>query len=85
MQPESGTALTDAQEKAYAENEADFAKLDQQIRSVQEAATARLSAIGLRFDEDSTACLLCGCDAMEGPGADCDNCGHRIWKHRGGT
>jgi hypothetical protein len=83
MQPESGATLTETQKRAYAENQADFAKLDQQIRNVEEAATARLAASGLHFDEDATSCLFCYCTGYEGVSGACDNCNHGRLRHRG--
>ncbi|MFI2371609.1 hypothetical protein [Streptomyces sp. NPDC018833] len=83
------TSLTDAQKRAFQQNEADFAKLEEQMRSVEEAATARLSASGLEFDEDRRNCYLCLCSGFESSGSStrpstrCANCPHQMTRHAG--
>ncbi|MEV0637001.1 hypothetical protein AB0I77_18980 [Streptomyces sp. NPDC050619] len=83
MQPEYDPA--DAQKKAYEENEADFSILEKQLRSFDETATARLAAIGRRFDPDAQYCYRCPCDQFEGTHIRCarDTCGHSMASHHG--
>ncbi|MDG5808187.1 hypothetical protein P9869_37185 [Streptomyces ossamyceticus] len=80
--------LTEAQEKAFAENEADFRKFDDQLRDVREAARARLRASG--WDPgpdtgDTLPCLSCPCPDFQsgGPGGKCKrgSCRHFLIDH----
>lgn len=82
--------LPDELKKAYEQNRADFAELDRQLRSVQEAARLRLVESGHSFDRDAMYCYLCGCpDFIEpefGPSGECgrDYCHSSIAQHHGG-
>ncbi|KOG37158.1 hypothetical protein [Streptomyces resistomycificus] len=83
MQPTYG--LTDAEKKAYAENEADLSTLEEQLRSFDKVANSRLAAIGRRFDPDAQYCYRCPCDQYEGASSRCarDTCGHSRTGHHG--
>ncbi|WP_062646099.1 hypothetical protein [Streptomyces maremycinicus] len=62
--------LTDAQKKAFADNEADFRRLDAQVRGTQETARARLIAHGWGSDSEETIpCLSCPCPDFQPGGA----------------
>ncbi|MFI7243603.1 hypothetical protein [Streptomyces qinglanensis] len=69
--------LTDAQAKALEENAADYRELKTRIRKFNEAASQRLSAVGLDdvFDDP---CGLCNCRTFEFSwyGADICTCHH---------
>ncbi|PTH88839.1 hypothetical protein C9J60_08375 [Streptomyces sp. A244] len=76
---------SDIQAKAYEENAADFRRLDDQIRSVREAARARLMDNGWEPDSnDGWRCLACPCPGFEdGPNGQCgrDTCKHPFGAH----
>ncbi|MBT2505174.1 hypothetical protein J7I98_04525 [Streptomyces sp. ISL-98] len=60
--------LTDAQKKAFEENEADFRRLDDQIRGVQETARTRLTNNGWEPEPDPDGgipCLACPCPEFQ--------------------
>ena len=86
MQPEYD--LTDDQKKAYAENEADFAELEKQIRSLAETAKSRLTASGLRHGPGTEFyCYLCSCREFQGSDHQCtrSTCRHSRLRHEGYT
>ncbi|MEV5203292.1 hypothetical protein [Streptomyces sp. NPDC053720] len=61
--------LTDAQKKAFEENEVDFRRIDDHIRRIQEAARARLTNNGWEPDPDGAIpCLSCPCPNFQGGG-----------------
>ncbi|MGV9453784.1 hypothetical protein [Streptomyces sp. NPDC003635] len=61
--------LTDGQKKAFEDNEAEFRKLDGQMRGVRESARARLSTSGWEPDSsDGRRCLSCPCPDYQGGG-----------------
>lgn len=78
MQPEK--RITDAEKKAYKENEADFRRLDEQIREVRMAASSRLVAAGRDFNPDAQYCYRCWCEQYEGNGGPCV-CRHGFSNH----
>lgn len=54
--------VTDAQKKAFEENEADFRGFDDQLRGIRETARARLAKNGWEPDrKDTIPCLVCPC------------------------
>ncbi|MCL6736852.1 hypothetical protein [Streptomyces neyagawaensis] len=80
--------LTEAQKKAFAENEADFRKFDDQLRDVREAARARLRGSGWDpgpGSEDAIRCLSCPCPDFQagGPQGKCKraSCRHFLIDH----
>lgn len=77
---------TDAQKKAFAENQADFRRLADHVRGVQETARARLAAHGLEPDRGGgIPCLACTCPDFEPGGklGSCDrsDCQHSLLNH----
>ncbi|MDX2541478.1 hypothetical protein ACOT81_00940 [Streptomyces sp. WI04-05B] len=78
--------LTDAQRKAFEENEADFRRFDDQIRGVQETARARLTNSGWAVGQnDGFPCLSCWCPDFQagGPQGSCKrvSCRHALINH----
>ncbi|WCE02532.1 hypothetical protein PGH47_43090 (plasmid) [Streptomyces sp. HUAS 31] len=58
--------LTDAQKKAFEENEAAFRRFDDQVSGVREAARARLTRNGWEPDPNGTRpCLSCPCPDLQ--------------------
>lgn len=75
---------SDAQAKAYEENAADFRRLDEQVRSMREAARARLMDNGWEYDfSDGIPCLICPCPDLE-PGSK-GLCGRDTCRHAAGA
>ncbi|MDX3311196.1 hypothetical protein ACWGH3_14185 [Streptomyces sp. NPDC054884] len=79
--------LTDEQKNAYELNDADFAYLEERIRSVSETAAARLVSAG-RFTEPpvSTECLRCTCTEFKSKPHhlhECARCPHSRTSHNG--
>lgn len=78
--------LTDAQKKAFEENEADFRKLDDQIHGIRDTARARLTDTDWEPDPDGDfGCLACPCPGFQvgGPKGDCKrpSCRHSLLNH----
>ncbi|WP_055715757.1 hypothetical protein [Streptomyces torulosus] len=80
--------LTEAQKKAFGENEAEFRKFDDQLRGVREAARARLTDSGWEPDPgpgDTIPCLSCPCPDFQpgGPQGRCKrpSCRHFLIDH----
>ncbi|WP_327696869.1 hypothetical protein [Streptomyces sp. NBC_00459] len=66
--------VTDAQKKAFEENEADFRRFDDQLRGIRETARARLAKNGWEPDrKDTIPCLACPCPDFQ-PGGPQGNC-----------
>ncbi|MGW6793857.1 hypothetical protein [Streptomyces chartreusis] len=80
--------LTDAQTKAFEQNQADFAELKKQMRSFAETANSRLTASGLAHGPGlhPNRCFLCSCTEFHGlPDDRCTtlHCGHEMTSHDG--
>lgn len=75
--------LTDAQQKAFEQNRADFAELKKQMRGFAETANSRLDASDLRRDLNPNRCLLCSCSEFRGTPGDSCTCGHEMTSHDG--
>ncbi|GAA3866326.1 hypothetical protein GCM10023084_19480 [Streptomyces lacrimifluminis] len=78
--------LTDAQKKAFEENEADFRRLDDQLRGIRETARARLTSNDWEPDSNGTIpCLSCPCPDFQsgGPEGKCKrvSCRHSFSGH----
>jgi hypothetical protein len=72
--------LTDAQKKAFAENEAGFRGFDDQVRAIRETARARLTDNGWEPGPNgSIPCLSCPCPDFQhgGPQGTCGRGGCR--------
>jgi hypothetical protein len=77
---------TDAQKKAFEENEADFRRFDEQISGIRETARARLENSGWDPGQnDALPCLSCWCPGFEpgGPQGKCKrvSCRHQMIDH----
>ncbi|KRD06222.1 MULTISPECIES: hypothetical protein [unclassified Streptomyces] len=78
---------TEAQKKAFAENEADFRSLDEHLGRVRETARVRLTDSGLGGHDpgDHIRCLSCPCPDFQagGPLGACKrgSCRHPIGDH----
>ncbi|KOU56380.1 hypothetical protein ADK57_41975 [Streptomyces sp. MMG1533] len=77
--------ITEAQKKAFEDNEADFRRLDDQMHGIQEAARARLIDNGWDPGIEGIPCLACPCpDFMaDGQLGRCrrGGCGHPFGRH----
>ncbi|MFE9928672.1 hypothetical protein [Streptomyces sp. NPDC005533] len=76
--------LTDAQKKAFEQNEADFRRLDDHVRDVQETARARLTNTGWPDSGDTRRCFSCPCpDLIVNAQGKCkrSGCGHPLTDH----
>jgi hypothetical protein len=78
--------VTDAQKKAFEENEADFRRFDDQLRDIRETARARLTKTSWGPDRNDTIpCLSCPCPDFEpgGPQGKCKrvSCRHELGGH----
>jgi hypothetical protein len=78
--------LTDAQKKAFEENEGDFRRFDDQVRGIRETARARLLNNGWEPDPNSgMPCLSCPCPDFQpgGPLGTCkrSSCPHSLLDH----
>ncbi|WP_371661832.1 hypothetical protein [Streptomyces sp. NBC_00280] len=78
--------VTDAQKKAFEENEADFRGFDDQLRGIRETARARLAKNGWEPDrKDTIPCLVCPCHDFQqgGPQGKCKrvSCRHSFGSH----
>ncbi|MDX3310525.1 hypothetical protein P1S61_15785 [Streptomyces sp. ME08-AFT2] len=85
-----GTILqdpTDAQKKAFEENEPDFRRLDEEMHRVRDTARARLTDSGWSGPDagDHIPCLSCSCPDFqpEGPLGRCRrfSCRHSMIDH----
>ncbi|MCX5261459.1 hypothetical protein OOK27_46205 [Streptomyces canus] len=82
--------LTEAQREAFKENAAALEEAEDQLRTAQQKAYARLKEVGIDRSSDDVfeTCLTCGCSAYVAtphrPSAACrrEHCGHSLACHR---
>lgn len=73
--------LTAPQRKAFEDNEADFRRLDDELRDLRETARARLRTNGWEPDSNDTQpCLSCSCPDFV-PGGTLGNCKRADCRH----
>ncbi|MFE2216441.1 hypothetical protein ACFW93_31435 [Streptomyces canus] len=82
--------LTEAQREAFKENAAALEEAEEQLRTAQQKAFARLKEVGINRSPDDVfdTCLTCGCPEYVAtphhPAAACrrEHCGHSLACHR---